>query len=278
MNLRMFVFVCAALMLSASLMQRPSYAAGSPIALSTTLLTVDARARTATVSLANRTDTPQRYRVSVIDMQMRANGEVKPVAEGEKSHAQSAREWVIATPSSITLEPGASQNIRLLIRRPKGLTDGEYRAHLLVSQEPPADINGGLKDRADAASKGLDLNIVTVYSTSIPIVVLQGQTESRAALADAAFSSDGKQLHLAIACEGNASFRGFVMLENAGSQSAVLPITIYPEVAMLERDYAVEVGAQAGGEVKLTLYAGEVPRPGEPMGATALESRTLSLP
>lgn len=253
-------------------------AGGAPIALSSTLLKVGARSRTATVSVANRTDTNQRYRVSVIDMVMTPNGKVRPLAEGEQGHSRSAKDWVIATPSSISLPPGGSQNIRLLIRRPKGLTDGEYRAHLMVSQEPPADIAGGLKEDRGGKQSGLELNIVTIYSTTIPVVIQQGEQRSGASITKAHFDGEGKNLILGLKREGNASFRGFVMLQNEGSADAVLPITIYPEIDDLEHNYPVSVGEPAGAEVKLSLYSGEVPRPGEPLTAELLESRVLALP
>lgn len=251
---------------------------GAPIALSTTLLKVDARSRTATVSVANRTGANQRYRVSVIDMVMKADGTVKAIAEGEQGHARSAKDWVLATPSSISLTPGGSQNIRLLIRRPKGLTDGEYRAHLMISQEPPADIAGGLKEDQTSKRSGLELNIVTVYSTTIPVVVQHGEQQSGASITKARFDADGRDLTLGIKRSGNASFRGFVMLQNEGSANAVLPITIYPEIDDLERSYPVNVGEQAGTEVTLSLYAGEIPRPGESMTADLVDSQVLALP
>lgn len=188
-------------------------AEGGAIALSTTLLKVGPRDRTATVSVANRTSTSQRYRVSVVDMAMNEDGSISRMDKDATGHSGSATSWVIATPSSIQLKPGGSQSIRLLIRRPKGLTDGEYRTHLLVAQEPPADIAGGLKDAP--LEKGMKFNIVTVYSTSIPIIIEQGKLHSSAQIDKAEFYIASKKLMLGVSREGNASFRGFVISPHA---------------------------------------------------------------
>lgn len=270
----MLGFICCAVVAPVSELHA---AGGAPIAMSTTLLEVGERSRTATVSVANRTAAPQRYRVSVIDMVMRPDGTVKPIAQGEQGHARSAKEWVIATPSSISLDPGESQNIRLLIRRPKGLTAGEYRAHLMVSQEPPADIAGGLKDGPEAKQGGLKLNIVTVYSTTIPVVVKQGEQTSGATIFKAQFDAERKNLLLGLKRSGNASFRGFAVLRNGSLPATVLPITVYPEIETLERGYPVNVEGQAGDEVTLSLYAGEIPRAGQPINSEPLESRVIAL-
>lgn len=250
---------------------------GAAIAMSTTLLKVGPRERTATVSVANRTDTLQRYRVSVVDMAMNEDGTVTRTPKDAPGHAGSASGWVIATPSSIKLKPKESQSIRLLIRRPKGLTDGEYRTHLLVAQEPPADIAGGLKEAPQ--EEGMKFNIVTVYSTSIPITIQQGELQSSAKIDMARFDAEGKKLTLGVFREGNASFRGFVTLDNgAASPLAVIPVTVYPERDRIERDYEVAIGEGAENQVQLSLYAGEIPRPGEPLPGAPVDSRTIALP
>ena len=124
-----------------------AYAAGSAVQLSAVRLTIEARERTASVVLSNRTPDNQLYRVSVIDMAMDINGRLAQITADKTPLTRSASQWVLATPASFGLAPGQSQKIRLLIRRPGGLADGEYRAHLRVAQQPPADVAGGLRVR-----------------------------------------------------------------------------------------------------------------------------------
>ncbi len=248
-------------------------AGGGTITLSTTLLTVEPRQRTATVSVANRTATVQRYRVSVVDMVMEPNGQVFAPGEDVAVDNRSAKSWVIATPRSLNLGPGRSQTIRLLFRRPGNIRDGEYRAHLKVAQEPPADSAGGLNETQQDG--GMQINIVTVYATSIPIVFKQGQLSVSASIADARLI-DPENLSLTVERKGNASFRGFARATVGNSSQVNMPITIYPECDQVTRTY--KLGALAGttGPLTLTLHEGLIPHEGEEVPSEAITTFTVA--
>ncbi len=246
---------------------------GGAIVLSTTLLTVEPRQRTATVSVANRTATPQRYRISVVDMVMGADGQVSASGDGAPAHQGSARSWVIATPKSLSLEPGQSQTVRLLFRRPADHTDNKYRAHLKVAQEPPATIAGGLEEKP--RDGGMQINIVTVYSTSIPIVFKQGEVGATASIADARLV-EPNSLSLTIERQGNASFRGFARATAGDAPPVNLPVTVYPERDEVTRTFRLDALASAEGPLTLTLHEGLIPRESEEVTSAALGTVTVA--
>ncbi len=240
--------------------------------LSTTMLSVEPRQRTATISVANRTAEPQRYRVSVVDMIMGPDGAVAAPGNGVDNHDRSARTWVIATPRTLHLEPGQSRTVRLLFRRPADLKDGEYRAHLKVAQEPPASSAGGLDESPPEG--GMQINIVTVYSTTIPIVFRQGQLGVSASMPVARLTAP-ESLSVTVERTGNASFRGFARATAGESPPVDLPITIYPERDRVTRDYRLGALAESTGPLTLTLYEGLVPRSSEPLTSKPLGTLTV---
>jgi hypothetical protein len=250
-------------------------AAGGAIQLSSARLTVEPRQRTAGITLTNRSAQEQRYRVSIIDMVMDLNGLVSEVGADKPSHARSASHWVLATPATIRLAPGESQKIRLLVRRPGGLPDGEYRAHLSVAQEPPVDIAGGLRETV-SADVGLQLDITTVHTTVLPIFIEQGRTYSNASIVGARLLEDGKRVIISLKREGNASFRGFVRAMAGNAKPIYVPCVIYPELDQVNVAYDMGVLVNTTQAVTLNLYAGIIPKQGGMPATQVLSSISLA--
>jgi P pilus assembly chaperone PapD len=255
----------------ASLLVAPrARAEGAALQLSTTRITVGPRERTAGITLSNQSGEQQRYRVSVIDMVMDTDGNVSEVKD-EKAPDRGASKWVIATPATVHLAPGESQKIRLLIRRPGVLADGEYRAHLRVAQEPPADATGGLRE-GTASGDGLSLKLTTVYAMTIPVFVEQGQTHSTASIAEAHVVENGKRVALTLQREGNSAFRGFVQTTAEHASAVFMPCVVYAELDAMKLAYDLGPLANVTGPLTLNLYTGSPPDPGGEPSIKALSS------
>lgn len=165
--------------------------AGGDLLVAPTRLVFDARLRSSQLTLLNTGAAPATYRLTFIRMEMNDRGEVKEVQPEGPSVAE---EMVRFAPQQITLEPGVQQTVRILVRRPAELPEGEYRAHLLIravpKEEPPP---------ADAETKepnGVAIKLTPIYGVSIPILVRQGDTPSTPAFAKAvvAKENDGRTL------------------------------------------------------------------------------------
>lgn len=138
--------------------------------------------RTAEISLLNIGDKPATYRISFIHQKMNEDGKLEEiVAPGPKP--QFVDDLVRFTPRQVVLEPKVSQVVRLQLRLPAELENGEYRSHLLfravpvINSTPEAATPGG-------AIKGMSIKITPIYGISIPVIVRHGKTSATASLAN----------------------------------------------------------------------------------------------
>jgi P pilus assembly chaperone PapD len=87
------------------------------------------------------------------------------------------------SPRQVTLEPGQSQTVRLMLRKKKGIEDGEYRSHMLFQSLPDASASD-VSSLADGKSDKLSINLIPVVGITIPVIVRQGKLESVVSLSD----------------------------------------------------------------------------------------------
>lgn len=96
---------------------------------------------------------------------------------------------VFFSPRQVTLPPGGKQNVRLSLRRPADLPDGEYHAHLRMQRLSPGEtIIGGGAPRGEGVSIGLSVNI----GFAIPVFVRIGKYDATASITDPVFIPAGK--------------------------------------------------------------------------------------
>jgi P pilus assembly chaperone PapD len=151
--------------------------AGGELMVHPTRVVFEGTTRTAQIDLINSGTEPMTYRIAVVNRRMTDTGDFVPVdtpAEGE----QFASEMIRFSPRQVVLQPGIAQAVRLQLRKPAGLADGEYRTHLLFKALPPTTAPAEGED----ASEALDIRLTAIYSVSIPVIVRQGATIAAASL------------------------------------------------------------------------------------------------
>ena len=115
----------AALAAVAAFASVPVMAQGAgDLVVSPTRVVLEGRTRSAQLGLVNKGSTTATYRITVVNMHMDESGAIKEVAKPVDGQ-QFADDLFRYSPRQVTLEPGASQAIRLLLRKPKDLADGE---------------------------------------------------------------------------------------------------------------------------------------------------------
>ncbi|MEK9951769.1 MAG: molecular chaperone, partial [Curvibacter sp.] len=85
--------------------------------------------RAAPVELMNTGSEPETYRINLVNRRMGENGEfiaIETPGPGE----QFADPLLRYSPRQVTIPPGGSQTVRILLRKPADLPAGEYRSHL----------------------------------------------------------------------------------------------------------------------------------------------------
>lgn len=110
------------------------------------------RVRSGIVTVQNKAPERTAYRVSV----------VSPL---ETDEGEDASKWIRFSPRQVTLNPGETQKVRVLVRKPSDAKDGKYLARLLVRAIPPKP-----KPKKDEEPKDkVSVEIVIVYGVTIPI-------------------------------------------------------------------------------------------------------------
>jgi P pilus assembly chaperone PapD len=163
--------------------------------------------RAATLTLVNNGADAETYRISWKQLRQLPDGQYSEIqAPGPGEHF--ADDMIRYSPRQVTLAPGETQTVRLMLRKPPDLPVGEYRSHLAFTAEP-RQIQAPASATAGGNSKGVGVQLAFVYGVSIPVIVRQGQLSSSATLAMSVKpSSSGYDLVATISRSGTESLYG----------------------------------------------------------------------
>jgi len=152
----------------------PSFAAAQ-IMVTPTRIVFDAKTRTETVTVINSGDEEGTYRILLVNKRMLPDGNIVNIKAPEGGE-QFADKMIRYSPRQVTLKPGQSQVVRLSLRKPRDLKDGEYRSHMtfkaLPNKKKGVDINTIDKD-----SKNIGVKLTAIISVTIPVIIRHGKTE-----------------------------------------------------------------------------------------------------
>ena len=206
------------------------------------------------VILNNVGATPATYRISLELKRMNAEGQlddVKPVAANGKE--TTTLSMISYAPRRVVLAPNQPQAIRVGIRPPADLPDGEYRAHMLFRAIPdptPAS--------ATPVREGLSISLTPIYGVTIPIIIRKGALKAAAAISDARMikTDDGPAFAFTLSRSGDRSTYGRIRVTKAGVSKPLIEargIAVYAELASRTVSFPVppEVAAQLSGPLKI---------------------------
>ena len=135
---RTMAFVVAALLVLA-VPAKPLFAAPGDLLISPVRVVLEGRQRSAELTLVNRGEETMTYRVEFENRRMLEDGRFESALEAREGELF-ADSMIRYAPRRITLEPGSPQTIRVLLRKPSDLAEGEYRSHLLFRAVPEATV------------------------------------------------------------------------------------------------------------------------------------------
>lgn len=167
--------------LAALLMCRPALA---DLMLFPTRIVFD-KQRAAQVELMNQGSTAETYRINLVNRRMGPNGEFIAI-EAPGPGEQFAEPMLRYSPRQVTIPPGGSQIVRILLRKPDGLADGEYRSHLQFDRVAEASGATSVEDVARREDKAVGVVVQALVGASIPVIVRQGNTFATLSLTDIA--------------------------------------------------------------------------------------------
>ena len=222
---------------------------------------------TAVLSVANNSDVPRRYDLTMVDQVMGENG----ITERKDTFEYSLKRMVKFVPRRFSLKPNEKQAVRVMVRRPRDLADGDYHSHLLFREVPLSvkDKRDLQKERKETEKKAT-FEIRTLYGVAVPIVVQQGKIESDVSLGDVVLGksekhADLKQLNVSFNRTGNAEAVGYLsaQYEKAGQEAVPIVegqwVRLYREVDLVKKSFVLSnlpPNAQ-GGKIVVTFVRDE---------------------
>ncbi len=183
------------------------------LAVAPTRILLEGKERAAELVLVNRGRERASYRVSLVDMRMAADGRLERLPASELP-SSSAKPHLKYSPKQVTLDPGASQRIRIALQRQADLEPGEYRSHLLFEALPNSSAS-----RSTGDSNYLTIRFQVVGAVSLPVIARVGKVFASGELCEPRIGDDG--LWVKLRRTGNRSIRGDVTayFEPNGSKS-----------------------------------------------------------
>jgi P pilus assembly chaperone PapD len=152
-----------------------SQAVASGFLLAPTRMFFEGSSRSQELTIMNQSDKLQTYRLRLEDRRFKDNGEYEVVTD--PAEPGTASSMLRLSVRQIIIPPRSSATVRVLLRKPVGLSSGENRAHLVVQElpvvNPPAPVEGG--------SSEITVSITTIFGISIPVIVRTGETSARIA-------------------------------------------------------------------------------------------------
>ncbi len=202
----------------------------------------DRSKRTEAVYVFNQGNTPVTVDVALVDNAMLPSGEIVPMsrmaergaaAAATGARVQSARPFLLAAPSRMTLPPGQGKTIRVRATLADGAGPSEYRSHLTVTTVPSPD-SGLTAEQAAASEKGeLVLRIQSIFGISIPLIVRGGVADATGSMGPISQVTlpEGPALAVTLRRQGATSLYGNIELRTAKEVVGVVRgIAVYPEV------------------------------------------------
>ncbi len=190
-------------------------------------------ARGTEVILNNIGAAPATYRISLELRRMRPDGSLEEIEQSAANTVEATTLGMISyAPRRVTLPPNQPQSIRIGIRAPQGLPDGEYRAHMLfraIPESKPAVADTGPKE-------GVSIALTPIYGVTIPIIVRQGNLSAKAAISDPRIEKGDERstFSFALARSGTRSTYGRIRVIKPGVEKPLIDargIAVYAELA-----------------------------------------------
>lgn len=201
--------------------------------------------RSEILTIINNSSKPETYRLQWLRFRME-NGESSLTQLDENAKADDikwADDMIRFAPRRVTIPPGGSQQVRLLLRRPKDLQEGEYRAHMQIVTEVEAQ---PYEEDPNPTKPSIQLTVQPAIS--LPVFVRHGKLSAEANITNAKLfkTEKGLKVTLTLNRTGNRSVYGdFDFICSDGGENKILReingIAVYPETTHRDLTFNLEL-------------------------------------
>jgi P pilus assembly chaperone PapD len=201
----------AAGMLLAWLLLLLALPAQADLMLHPTRIVFEKNQRAAQIELINNGSKPATYRISLVNRRMKEDGRFE-AADSAAPGEQFAADMLRFSPRQITLEPGTTQTVRVMLRKPAELLEGEYRSHLQFEKLPDVEGSASIENQGQGADgKGIGVVLNILVGASVPVIVRHGTLSANLSLTHLVLKQDEAKrplLALQFEREGSSSVYG----------------------------------------------------------------------
>jgi hypothetical protein len=95
------------------------------------------------------------------------------------------------SPRQVQIQPGSSQIVRILVRKPSDLLVGEYRSHLQFDRLPQTGGASSIESSQKTDGQEIGVVITALVGASIPVILRHGDTEVSVSLSNLKMESNG---------------------------------------------------------------------------------------
>lgn len=157
------------------------------------------------VDITNTGTSKGTYRITLENKRMTELGQFEKVVEPLPGELF-ADKMIQYSPRQIELGPGAGQTVRIVLRKPADLPEGEYRTHMVFSRLPDPKEKGVEKE---ASGREIGIRLTPLIGVSIPVIVEHGETTVNTLLKDLKY----------VKSKRNEPHRAELRIERSGNKS-----------------------------------------------------------
>lgn len=171
------------------------------------------------------------YRISLELRRMTTDGGLEDV-EVPNETEESALGMIRYAPRRVVLPPNQPQAIRIGVRPPRDIPDGEYRAHMLFRAIPrPRSVT----EETEGRGEGFRIRLIPIYGITIPIIVRHGNLTATAAIANPRIVEENgvQAVGFDLSRQGDRSVYGEVIVTRPGVDvplARARGIAVYAEI------------------------------------------------
>ena len=211
--------------------------------------------RTEVLTIINNEAQPRTYRMGWKRMKMTEDKALVNITGDEQVPGLNGVEDLVRfAPRRVTIPPGGSQQIRLMLRKPKGLAEGEYRSHFWV--QPEADVK---KFDSQTAAGGGGVSLKMLAGITLPVIVRHGNVTATGSFegGTAQIRGDKIEINLLLTRSGQRSLYGDIdMVCSGGGQQqihSIRGVAVYAEVERRKISFNMPVPADVNACRQITV-------------------------
>lgn len=229
--------------------------------------------RTEVLTIINNEAQARTYRMGWKRMKMTEDKALVNLDPGEKVPGlEGVEDLVRFAPRRVTIPPGGSQQIRLMLRKPKDLPEGEYRSHFWV--QPEADVQKF--DETRQGEGGVALKMLA--GVTLPVIVRHGNLTATGSFEGGTAQVRGDKIEIVMTLirSGQRSLYGDIdMVCSGGGQQQIQSIrgvAVYAETTRRRIKFNMPVPADVNACREITVTYREPATARGELGAVIAET------